>query len=64
MSMKLLFIFTLLLTASTAISCDWFWYAPERSLLNFADSWLSGPCVWDFNDDGIVNFIDYTLMVE
>ncbi|MCK5017490.1 MAG: hypothetical protein KAS32_10520 [Candidatus Peribacteraceae bacterium] len=63
--MKYFFIFILLSTlASTAIAYDWFWYAPDRNMLHFAEAWLSGPCVWDFNDDGIVNFVDYVSLVE
>lgn len=48
----------------------WFWYNPLRALTLFSDCWLDTPdgysiCNYvDFNEDGIVNFIDYAVLVE
>lgn len=43
----------------------WFWQDPMRSLPVFCEHWLSTePTVWDLDDDGIVNFNDYVILIE
>ena len=45
----------------------WFYLDPMRAMVSFADCWLEDvpECMyWDFDDDGYVNFVDYSLMTE
>jgi hypothetical protein len=46
----------------------WFWYCPEVAMQRFVACWLCEDAfclsAFDFNDDGIVNFPDYAIMVQ
>ncbi len=48
----------------------WFWINPQRAMIWFCDCWLEDTTVcvdcreMDLNNDGIVNFQDWALIVK
>lgn len=48
----------------TVVIVAWFWYNPMRGLTGFSNHYLTDDPAWDLNHDGIVNMIDYSIMVS